>query len=61
MKYAILIIFVLLVARWLVFDVDWNPPPDVRTIKNWEIEYPITDDELRAMYGVDDLEELEGE
>lgn len=59
MKCALLIILVLLTARWLVFDVDYSHKPDVQTIRNWELEYPLSDDELRALNGVEDLEELE--
>ncbi|MEQ8636923.1 hypothetical protein [Gimesia maris] len=60
MKYALLIILVLLTARWLVFDVDYSRrKPDLRPTQNWGEEYPLTDDELRALNGVDDLEELE--
>lgn len=58
MKYVLLIICLLLIARCLVFDVDYTRKPDVRTIRNWSEEYPLSDDELRALNGVDDLEEL---
>lgn len=57
MKYALLVLFIML---WLVRAITTPvESPRVQVIQNYELEYEaMTTEDLEAWYGVDDLDEL---